>query len=1208
MPRDASLSASAANSRTSQQRPRLITPINLAGLVVAVGVVLALLYPQQRLSEQIRMNPKVDEVSLQYMRNLLATDPDNHELRLQLAQAYATIGQYASALKVLQPLYTNEQPQWREAAIQIRLDILGKIAFAAAPGSTDRAQKLARFKQALLASESQTVSPGALRRLAESAEATGELQLAERAMARLMHASNNIADLREAARIALANGHYLASAQYTWRARELDRNPEQKLADLKQALTTLQSGNMGTVGMDWAQQLPASEWQQPDVLYRLTKLALASNRPAQAAGFAARLIGFSNPPATRIRFIPAYFELAYTAFLGNRDLPHALKLAQIAVEQSPNNVTWRERLAQIAEWSNQPQLALVQWRWLATHQGSESAWQAWMRLAGGLFDYAAQVIGLEHDWQHHGNDEKYARKIVQLYEYLGQPEDALAWLDRHGDEVQHPDLLLLSAELLTRMGDDAEAIARYRRYLKHNTASPDIAVTIAGMMQRAGLYQEAFEVLERSRPQAQPDDKLFWLNLGELSWQLKHYDQAIIAYRILGNAPDAQPDQQERLFQALKHENPRLAAQTAEQLWIKTRRIDMFLDAVDTYAELDDWQAVQRLYKITEAPEWRSYDDSLRFVSLRAEMYKRAGNFAAAEHDYRFLISRYPSNNSIKESFLWLLLDLRHFNQLDHFMQQWARLIPSTPNLWDVYAAGYLALGRPDYALALYNRMAKSHRQDELWMLNYAITLESGGQPDLAWQIRRQIWQQRLQQQTSRDWLNTRANARDIEALRLLLLNDPGAGQGVLWKLLRDGSPTLKQNSQFVELATVWLNSREQEDSTRAWLIRQYAHWLNTPLGARISDALTRQDREAAADILDHDGILLYDRMNLASLAGHKDDAADLAFIAMDRSRQDEFLYEQAAPMLLANDRTASVMTTFRRLDGYNETDNQISATGHQIGMLKLDLDLHQINRGNVDTALLTRAPNEINAEIALRQIGDSYINTLKLQISQALNTQLGIVISHQRQIGSRLQLETQLAYNQTATENTAMRLIGRRDQIALESNYQLDRWNQWSVRGELNQYHSIDGQTLGSGNLLTTTLTHELSGIHPALRGRITGTWNQFRPADTILTGKTASLIPAGQPNTASYFMPQDVREIAAYASVGDATDSRLPAHDFEYLGEIGVFYNTTTGTGWRANAGLATRVIGADRLQFFTRYDQSPGGQGKSSLEAGIGYQLHY
>lgn len=1208
MQQDAPASASAASWITPVERPRLITPISLAGLVTAVGIVLVLLYPQQRLTQQIEINQKIDEVSLQYMRSLLATEPDNHQLRLQLARAYATIGHYKNALVTLQPLFTHGPAIWREAAWLIKMDILAKTTFSSLPNSRDRENKLAQFKQALRIAETQIFNVHALRQLAHTAESTGELELAERIMARLTRTSNNLADLNNAARLALGNGHYLISAQYTWRARQLVSDPAQKIIYLQHTLATLQAGGLAQIGLGWVQQLPPAEWQRPDVLYSLIKLALASNRPEQAADFAVLLVGLDNPAAPPTRFIPAYFDLAYTAFLGNRDLSHALQLAQAAVRLAPANALWRERLAQTAEWSNQPQLAITQWRWLAMHKGDETSWQAWMRLAGGLFDYAAQVLGLEHDWKQQGNDEKYARKIVQLYEYLGQPEDALAWLDRNNAGNQRPGLVLLSAELLTRMGRDSEAIARYRLYLKHNIPSPTVAVTIAGLLQRAGQNQEAYEVLLLSKDQARPTDKLFWQNLGELAWRLKHYDQAVIAYRILSDAPDAAAFQQERLFQALKHENPLLAAQTAEHYWLKTGRIDLFLDAVSTYIELDNWAAVQRLYDIAAAPKWRDYENNLRFVVLRAEMYKHQGNFTAAERDYRLLIKRYPNNTGLKESYLWLLLDLRQFARLEQFIAQWTKLLPTAPSLWDVYAAAYLALGRPNYALALYNRMAKNHMQDELWLLNYAVTLESNGQAGRAWQIRRHVWQQRLSKKRNPDWLNTQANARNIEVLRLLLLNDPALGQGVLWKLLREGTPALKQNSQFVELATAWLNDHEQNDAARTWLLRQYAHWLNTPLGARISDALTRQDREAAADILDHDGILLYDKMNLSVLAGRNNDAADMAFTAMDRSPLDESLYAQAAPLLLTNARTAGIMTIMRNLTSYTGVRTNIYSTGHQIGKLKFDLNLYQETRGSVDTTLLTQAPNEMGGEMTLHQAGNAYNNKLKLQLSQALNMQGAIEFSHQQQVGSRLQLDTQLAYNQVATENAAMRLIGRRNQIALESNYRLDRWNQWSVRGELNQYRSIDGQSLGNGNLLISTFSHELSGVHPALRTRVTGTWSQYRVADTILTGKTASLIPLGQPNTASYFMPQDIREVAAYASIGDAIDSKQPAHDFEYLGELGVFYNTTTGTGMRASAGIAGRVIGADRLQIFTRYDQAPSGQGKPSFEAGIAYQLHY
>lgn len=390
-------------------------------------------------------------------------------------------------------------------------------------------------------------------------------------------------------------------------------------------------------------------------------------------------------------------------------------------------------------------------------------------------------------------------------------------------------MLLLSAELLTNMGREKEAQARYRRYLKRNIASPDLAVTIAALFQRAGLYQEAFGVLMRSKPLAKPENELFWINFGELAWILKQYDEAVIAYRILSDAPEADLNHQIRLMQSLKQNDPRLAAKTAEQYWVKSGHIELFMIAAENYAALKDWKSVQRLYKLTEIPKWRDYDNNLRFVTIRAEMHKKVGNYAAAEHDYQFLSARYPADSAVKESYLWLLIDAHKLNQLDVLMQRWNKLLPRAPNLWDVFAAGHLVLSRPNQALILYERMAKSHAQDELWLLNYAATLESDGQIKRAGQIRNQIWQKRRNKQTNVDWLNTRANANDIEALRLLLLNDPTLGQSILWKLLRDGSPELKQNSQFVELATVWLNDHDQNDASRAWLIRQYARRLNTP-------------------------------------------------------------------------------------------------------------------------------------------------------------------------------------------------------------------------------------------------------------------------------------------------------------------------------------------------------------------------------------------
>ena len=1206
MAHNAAASDSVADWHTPATRTRLITPLNLAGLVVAIGTVLFLLYPQQRLEEQLRLNPRVDEVSLQYMRSLLTTQRANHALRLQLARAYAQTGKYAEALKTLTRLYTNAQPDWREAAYLAQLDILKKMTFATPPDSPQRAYRLAELRRAMRLAEPHFYRIEALRSLARSAESIGETELAERVLSQLVRSSPRVDDLAHAARLALGNQHYLVSAQYSWRAMQGTRLPAERMRYLLQSLDTLQAGGLGQLAISWVKQLPPSTWNAPMLQYRLIKLALASGQPAHAAEFARALVGFDS--SVQPRFIPAYYELAYSAFLGNHDLPDAMRLARLAVAANPASTIWRERLAQVAEWSGQPQIALIQWRWLAVHRGSESAWQALQRLAGGLFDYAAQIMGLEHAWQRQGKREEYARKLVQTYEYMGQPKAALAWLERHGDEAAHPSLLLLSAELLARMGRDSEAIEHYRRYLLNNRAQPEVALAISALMQRAGMYEAAFAVLDQSRALASSTDTLFWQNLGELAWRLHHYEQAIVAYQVLSDAPDAAPYQQARLVRALKHQNPALAAQTAERYWLKTHQLELFMNAVDIYAEQGDWRSVQRLYRLAAVDKSYHYEGDLRFVAVRAEMYRQTGKFAAAERDYHFLIQRYPGDSSFKQAYLWLLLDTHQLAQLDTQMRQWADGVGTNPDLWGVYAAGYLALGRPAYALALYQRMAPARLQDELWMLNYAATLEAAGQTGLAWQIRRKLWQQRLASKRPADWLASGAQALDIERLRLLLLNDPARGQGVLWKLLRSGLPALRQAPQFVELASAWLNDHEQNDASRAWLLRRYAHWLDTPLGVQVSDALTRQDAHAAAALLDHHGgLLLYDKMNLSTLARRVDDAADLAFRAMEGAPDDAALQQQSVPLLLQNARTVGLESRYSEPGGYTAMSHEITATNYPLGGLKLDLSLRQTIRSQVDTRVLARAPNEIAAELALRQVGTGMTQTLKLQLGQGLNTQAGLNFSRQQQVGARLLLDAQLGYNQTANETAALRIVGRRDQLALEALYPLDRWTQWSVRGEYNRYRSIDGQALGSGQVLTSTLTHSLS-TRPALRTRVSANWSGYQTSTNPLGGTSASLVPSGQPATPAYFMPRAQREIAAYVSLGDAVSSPLPARNLEYQAEIGMFYNDVAGTGVRANVGIATRVLGADRLQIFARFDQAPSGQVKPSLEAGIGYHLTY
>lgn len=1228
MPVDTSDSNSRANKPAIFSRPRLINGLNLLALVLAVSLVLVLLYPRQRLLDQIRANKSVDDLSVQYMRNLLATQPDNWSLRLILAQDNLALGKYQQALATLQPLLQNSSLQhsslW-ENALLLKLNILTNMLWATSPNSPQRAIQREQLKQFLRRIAPLITGNNALSQLITLAENNGDNALADQMLMRLIHTEHNPEILAHTAEDALHKGFPYAAARLFQAALSASQNPVAKARYFNQMLSALESAGLNPIALAWLNQLPIAQRQQPDILVWRIKLALADNQPALADRFAVQLLAQLKTNTNTRNFVPTRppansLELIWTASLGNRDTSNALKTAQYALTQHPDSPVWHQRLAQVAEWSHQPQLALSEWRWLALHQNTAPAWQAWMRLAGGLFDYAAQILGLEHQWKQHqsgrrtpsnnqnNNADADVRKIVALYEYIGQPENAVAWLNNHIDENRHPDLLLLHAQLLERMGRDTDAIQYYQRYLAQHTVNPTLAVGIAGLMERAGQNQSALAVLNSSRPQAKPQDIVYWRNLGYLAWRMNNIKLAVTAWRVLCSSPGASNDDRYHLVLGLQRINPQAAADTASRLWQQTGDINLFLMAANIDATLSRWHAMQRLYQQLTPAQRDSYQQHTNFIALRAVMYQHNNEPELAAQDDIRLIQNEPGATPPIVNFLWLLIDTHHFNGLERYLRAWRPLLPEHRDLWEVFAAAYLTLDQPEQALALYRGLFPDHRQDTLWLLNYASVLEASNRPADAWRIRRWVWQQQLASKTRLDWLNSPFSEKGMESLKLLLLNDPLPGQGILWQLLRHPTPALRQNSQFVELATVWLNERAQQNETRIWLIRQYAHWLDTPLGARIADALTHHDAEAANRILQQHGAPPLDRMNLATVANNPSEAASLAFSLMQESPRDASLYEQAAPLLLPDDHTVTASTVWRSLDFYRESETSAAAGGFRVGGLKLDVHLDQYNRYAASQTWITRAPNETDASVILRDNRPNASNQLTLQIDQSLNTQLAAILVHQQQISPHLQLTGTLALNQRADEDPFMLLIGRRNRIELESDFQIDRWNQWTVDAALNRYHSIDNQDMGSGQTVSSALNHTFSNTHPALQGRLVATWMDFSSANTILTGKTASLIPAGQINNAAYFMPYNVHEIAAYLRVGDQTNSDLPARDFEYMGEFGLYYDPLLGAGYRAKSGLATKIFGADRLQFFFEYDEANQGQKENMLETGVSYVYHY
>ena len=91
----------------------------------------------------------------------------------------------------------------------------------------------------------------------------------------------------------------------------------------------------------------------------------------------------------------------------------------------------------------------------------------------------------------------------------------------------------------------------------------------------------------------------------------------------------------------------------------------------------------------------------------------------------------------LRTGLLWLLIDLRKPDELRRRLQAWHAAAANNRAYWAAYAAGWTSLAEPRLALPWYARELEIKRDDYLWLLNYADTLEQAGQASMAWRVQR---------------------------------------------------------------------------------------------------------------------------------------------------------------------------------------------------------------------------------------------------------------------------------------------------------------------------------------------------------------------------------------------------------------------------------------------------------------------------------------
>ncbi len=1267
----------------------------IALLAVLIGGALWMLFPKKNLERRLSESGDDSELSLNYLTNLLKSDPDNEHLKALLQakrQRYETLklAEEEARKQALPSAAAQAWDAW-QALYQQYLEDKNQGHRAGAKAGQLMPDVLAALKAVPL----QELSKEQLLYLASSALVLGDTPGAEaiyEAAVRKQDEAQKAGVYEAAARQMLGLSMYEESARLMLKASSVAGNVEQARGYLWQALDVLQAGGQPRQALALAREQQELLGSDPETLRRLIALARAAGDSAEAERYVKQLMklallrqsqqayaqaaaagqafddgawalrpvlwqqpgwglvqtaGTSGADrAPGLAFDDKTYQLGYEVFLENRNLEDAWRTAAAAVRQVPQDMAWRERLARVAEWTGRVQQALDNWLAIAQATNREDAWQAVARLAPGMFDDRALTASILHRLSQRPGDYELQLALVQAYERQAEPQKAMDYLQQHADT---PEALVLLAQLAERAGKLELALQSWKKVLSDPQQRTPLHVMPASVLAfRLGEKDLGLSWLEDAQtrvPENMEEEADYWRLLGEVAQQQSRQLVALKAFRRLLDMPDATARDHDEVINLLIHLDKGEAARMSLRAWEHFHDPRHLTQGLYMLQDQGDWSSVGQQVEavMRDAEHAPLLLEQPAFIQTAAAYYQRAGQGAKAQALLEKGLRLDPDSSLMRQSMLWLLIDTQKGGQLGALMARVEPVWAQDPEMHDALAAAYMGLSRPAVALQRYLRPhLQENRDDFLWMMSYCDALEQNQQVDLAWRLRRELWQKLLAraseasaqqpgaQKTGRQvmtatglkhWL-TPADMEEVQRQarhRLMLTQSHGDDEMALMReLLRTDDAGKELSSAAMELAIAWLQDRGEYSTERGYMWQQYARSRgkrgNQPLWAEITVALAEKDRAEVGQLLQRydQSLPRYDRVNSASMVDDVRLAQSAGFETQTDQPDDDPLHQALTEQLLAFSHQGGLQLYERRMSGLNEKMAQTRWHWALSPRWSMDFKAYE-NRRSVHDASMVRAPSsESGIGMTLKRKTQGASSEFMLARHGSLGTYTPIQVSHTQELDNRLSVHGSLGKSLPTFDSLAMRMGGMRNNWTLGANYQLSRLDQLSLEFASDDYRlQTTGRRVGRGEHTTLQYTHVYRNEAPIVQLGAFTSWHRFsRRHPGAFTGSDASILrylPQGSAPGIDYLLPGRFRFSGLQASINMHYAEEY-SRALRPFASLALTHHSVNGAGYDMSLGLSSSVLGSDHLMLSLNFSKSGLNTSGTVREIQLGYRLHF
>jgi len=1233
---------------------RLFQPWALALLACGLSIGLVLLFPKERLVEQLTQAQQATPATLAFLENLVITNPQHPHYRFLLASHHLKAGDRVMARSILDPLLRNPEMPNRLEAYLLNLQIAELRFFALPNDSPDYQQARHQIGDILTTLTTDSLDQSHLESLAESAMLTGHATLAQFFYTQLAHTHKPQATkwFAKAAELALSQREYRQAAQLYFSAQAQASFLESQRKFYLKALQTLQAGNLLVEATQEAEtHLGVLIADEPTLLFLVTLgrtannlsfsehyvrklLHLTQRAPSHIQG--ARHVAVSYHPASFEWRIPSgpvrtpstlglfirtrdetrhptpasshsqgirpfhdhIYSLAYEVFLENRNLSEAFRIAHHAVQQVPTHLTWRRHLAQVAQWSGKPSIALQQWMYIAQRSKSREALKHIVALAPGLLESNSLIFALETlEEQQQLTDHEFTI-LRKEYERRGHPEEAVAFLQRQHNQAHTQRSLQHIPPLYERMGESEKALAAYDTLEQTHGLQVSSSLRKAILRYSQGELDQSMTELLAVKHLASDSNQEYWRLLGQLAWTLQRDQEAHEAYRRLWKNQALTPEEYRRLVTILKTIRPDEAVKVGLTGWKHLRQPQFFFDVLDVLIREQQWLRAMSLLQNLKPWEETILSNQERFWRTKAEVNGKSGQIHRAQQTYEQALALFPLSYQTLSAYLWFLIDHNNQPALEHSLARWATDIETHSGLWEVAGAAYQVLHQPRLALGYFTRTFSGHSSDYLWLLNYASVLEEVRETDKAWAVRKDAMI-RLRKKFALS--DTPPIATDMLQALVRLSKEEYPGD-VFLNVLRTVASSVPSHI-FQELLVAWNLSTEETEVVRVWFWKQYAKQLTLPAWSSLAMALSRNDWVAIDSLLTNSSsaLTVQDRVT-ANMHLHRDSQVqEDAFFALTAFPQNDGLYNQFQEAAL---RQADIYATTIRLISRDPLANMDFQTSLFIQLERGFVRPESLVRWqrSSDTGKLIGVPSvDHRSGLSLGLHLPTGLVEFQGYFREALASLVALKLKYDHSWSHHLSTQVAIGRNQEADDSVSLLVGGVKDSLKTQAVFQLTKRQSLSVGVEGAQFFSQQRDRLGEGIRLEGMVEHWVRSEYPTMALRFMGTMQRYSRESTV-PATLLPLIPSTLTPSMAFFIPDSFEEISTTLSVGKA-DKDAYSRALTFFGSGGIAYNTGFGIGYSMEGGLGTRLFGRDRLSLFGSFVR--GGVGQNSTTKRIDMQ---